>query len=123
MRSLSKYTVRELLDDFRNACLAQYDTYLSGNIKKYNKLQDFLLLVTRELKNRGIAERRSLLTLLGDENPQVRMQAAKQVYSVAPVEAKACLESLAAAGLPDVSLSAGMTLWRLEEAPNCLDWI
>jgi len=29
------------------------------------------------------------------------MQAAKSIYSVAPIEAKACLEAIAAAGLPD----------------------
>jgi hypothetical protein len=123
MNKLSKYTVQELLDQFRNACLAQYDTYITGKTGKYNKLQDFLLEITRELKRRGVEERRSLLTLLADKNPQVRLQAAKKVYSVAPTEAKACLEAIAASGLPDVTLAAGMTLWRLEEVPNCLDWI
>lgn len=123
MKDFEKYTVQELLTQFRNACLAQYDTYLSENIRKYNKLQDFLLAVTRELKRRGVEERRSLLTLFADKNPQVRLKAAILVYSVAPVEAKACLEAITASRLPDVSLSAGMTLRGLEEEPNCLDWI
>lgn len=123
MKDLTKFTVPELLAQFRNACLAQYDTYLRENTRKYNNLFDFLVAVTRELKRRGVEERRSLLSLLADKNPQVRMQAAKSVYSVAPVEAKACLEAIAATGLPNVSLSAGMTWWRLEEVPNCLDWI
>ena len=123
MKYLARYSIQELLAQFRNACLAQYDTYLNEKIDKYNKLQDFLLSVTRELKSRGLEERRSLLILFADKNPQVRLQAAKSVYSVAPIEAKACLEAIAAAGLPDVSLSAGMTLSRLEEVPNCLDWI
>ncbi len=123
MKDLTKYTVPELLAQFRDACLAQYDTYITGDIRKYNKLYDFLLAVTRELKRRGVEERRSLLTLLADKNPQVRLQAATKVYSVAPVEAKACIEAIAAAGLPDQSLSARMTLHGLEEEPNCLDWI
>ena len=123
MNNFGKYTVPELLDQFRNACLAQYDTYLTDNVSKSNKLFDYLLAVTRELKRRGVDERKSLLTLFADKNPQVRLQAAKSVYSVAPIEAKACLEAIAAAGLPDQSLSAGMTLSRLEEVPNCLDWI
>ena len=123
MKNLERFSIQELLDQFRNACLAQYDTYFSENNNQYNKLQDFLLLVTRELKRRGLEERRSLLTLLDDKNPQVRLQAAKKVYSIAPTQAKACLEEIAASGLPDVSLSAGMTLNRLEEVPNCLDWI
>jgi len=123
MKDLSKYTIQELLVQFRNACLAQYDTYLTDNVGKYNKLFDFLIAVTRELKRRGVEERRALLTLFADENPQVRLQAAKNVYAVAPIEAKACLEAIAAARLPDQSLSAGMTLNGLEEEPNCLDWI
>jgi hypothetical protein len=123
MKNLTKYAVQELLDQFRNVCLAQYDTYITGKVNKYNKLQDSLLDITREFKRRGIEERRALLTLFADKNPQVRLQAAKSVYSVSPVEAKACLEEIAAAKLPDQSLSAGMTLWRLSEVPNCLDWM
>ena len=123
MKDLTRHSSPELIGEFRNACLAQYDTYLSENTKKRNNLFDYLLAVTRELKRRGVEERRSLLTLFADKNPQVRLQAAKFVYSVAPIEAKACLEAIAAAGLPDQSLSAGMTLSRLEEVPNCLDWI
>ena len=123
MKDLTKYPVPELLAQFRNACLAQYDTYLTDDVSKRNKLFDYLLAVTRELKRRGVEERRSLLTLLADKNPQVRLKAAKHVYSVAPVEAKACIEAIAASGVPDQSLDARMTLHRLEEVPNCLDWI
>lgn len=123
MTELNSKTTQELLTTYRNVCLAQYDTYITGNTKKRNKLFDVLLSITRELKRRGVEERRSLLTLLQDKNPQVRLKAAKHVYSVAPNEARACLESIAAAKLPDQSLEAGMTLSRLEEAPNCLDWI
>ncbi len=123
MKNLTKYTVPELLAQFRDACLAQYDTYITDNTRKYNKLQDFLLAVTRELKRRGVEERRSLLTLFADKNPQVRLQAATKVYSVAPVEAKACIEAVAASGVPDQSFAARMMLRGLEEEPNCLDWI
>jgi hypothetical protein len=96
---------------------------MTENSKSYNKLFEELLLITRELKRRGVEERRALTALLSDENPQVRFQAANFVYSVAPVEAKACLERLAAAGLPNQSLAAGMTLSGLEDDPRCLDWI
>ncbi len=123
MKDLTKYSVPELLAQFRDACLAQYDTYLTDNVSKRNKLFDYLLAVTRELKRRGVEERRSLLTLLADKNPQVRLQAAKSVYSIAPIEAKACIEAIAASGVPDQSFDARMTLSRLEEVPNCLDWI
>jgi len=96
---------------------------LSDDISKHNKKFDVLLALTRELRRRGVEERRSLLGLLADENPQVRLQAANFVYAVAPSEAKTYLESIAATGLPDQSLSAGMTLSGLEEYPTCLNWI
>jgi hypothetical protein len=123
MTELDSKTIPELLTTYRNVCLAQYDTYITGNTNKRNKLFGVLLSITRELKRRGVEERRSLLILLQDKNPQVRLKAAKHVYSVAPIEARACLESIRAAKLPDQSLEAGMTLRRLEKVPNCLDWI
>ncbi|OYV68069.1 MAG: hypothetical protein B7Z67_14405 [Acidiphilium sp. 21-60-14] len=57
----------------------------------------------------------------GFVSPQVCLKAATHVYSVAPTEANACLVAIAAAGLPDQSLAAGMMLSGLEEEPNCLD--
>jgi hypothetical protein len=48
-----------------------------------------------------------LLNLLADESPQVRLQAAKKVYPIAPTEAKACLEAIAAALLFDAPDSGG----------------
>lgn len=110
-----------LLKCFEEACLEQYDTYIDDDISKRNA--DFWILVSinDELKVRGVQERKSLLRLLSHENPQVRLQAAKFVYSAAPEEAKACLEDIRLAKLPDQSLDAGMTLRGLEDDPHCLD--
>jgi hypothetical protein len=66
-------------------------------------------------------ERRALLPLLHDENPHVRLQAAKFAYPVSPAECRACLEAIRAAKLPDQSLDAGMTLRRLSHDPHYLD--
>lgn len=123
MTNFQSKTVPELLKMFRDTCLAQYETFMTEDTNKYNKLYEIILSITRELKRRGVEERRSLLALLDDKNPQVRLQAALHVYTVAPNEARACLESIRAAKLPDQSLSAGMALRRLEKVPNCLDWI
>lgn len=123
MKNLSITTFPALIDNFREVCRKQYATYMTDNARSYNKLFDELIFITRELKRRGVEERRALMGLLADENPQVRFQAANFVYAVAPVEAKACLERLAAADLPNQSLAAGMTLSGLEDDPHCLDWI
>jgi hypothetical protein len=99
----------------------QDETYISGNTKKYNKLIFVNRDICIELASRPDDERRALLPLLHDVNPHVRLQAAKFAYPIAPAECRACLESIEAAKLPDQSLSAGMTLWRLTIDPHCLD--
>lgn len=123
MRDLSCDTIQELLTIFRNSCLAQYETYKTEDNKKYNKLYDVIRSVAYELNRRGVEERRSLLVLLNDQNFQVRLQAAIYVYSVAQSEARACLETIRATKLPDLSLAAGMMLRGLEKNPQCLDQI
>jgi hypothetical protein len=111
----------ELLTLFRNACLRQDDTYLTDDTESYKNDFEILLRIKAELKARGPDARRSLLQLFGDDNPHVRLQAAKFVYPVAPEPARAMLEEIKAMKIPDQSLSAGMALRRLAEAPNCLD--
>jgi hypothetical protein len=106
---------------FRDNCLAQDETYISGNTRKYNKLYFANVDIVKELAGRSGDERRALLPLLSDKNPHVRLQAAKFAYPVAPAQCLACLEAIQAAKLPDQSLDAGMTLWRLSIDPHCLD--
>jgi hypothetical protein len=117
----SAMSIEELLKHFEDACLEQYDTWITDDIEKFNEEYWILVAVKDELKARDPPARRSLLRLLSHENPQVRLQAAKFVYPAAPEEAKACLEDIRKARLPDQSLDAGMTLRRLEEVPDCLD--
>jgi hypothetical protein len=117
----SQMSIDELLARFEGACLKQYDAFLTYDIETINANFWILVAIKDELKARGLQARRSLLRLLSHENPQVRLQAAKFVYPAAPEEAKACLQDLRKARLPDQSLDAGMTLRRLEEVPDCLD--
>lgn len=118
----SEMTIDGLLKCFEKACLEQYDTYITDDIRKFNAKFEILLSIADDLKARSPDARRSLLRLLSNNNRQVRLQAAKCVYPVAREEAKKCLQDLAAARFPDdQSLSAGMCLYRLEEDPSCLD--
>src|SRR5579872_4968053 len=117
----STVSVDDLLKRFEEVCIEQYDTYLTDDIEKYNKDFEILVSIKDELKARGSEARRALLRLLSNDNPQVRLQAAKFVYPVARDEAKKCLQDIEAAKLPDQSLSAGMALHRLEEVPDCFD--
>ena len=114
-------SIDALLEQFRNACLAQYESDFTDDIKCYNDNAEIIGAIRKELKARGPEARRSLLRLFNDDNPQVWLQAATSVYAVAPEPARAMLEEIKAMNIPDQSLSAGMTLRRLAEVPNCLD--
>jgi hypothetical protein len=115
-------SIAELLGVFEDACLAQDDTlFFPEDTTLYNEKMAVLMDVRQELNARGPEARRSLLRLLSHENAQVRVQAATFVYPVAREEARKCLQDLASAKFPFVSLCAGMTLHRLEEVPDCLD--
>jgi hypothetical protein len=118
----SGMSINELLDLFRSSCLAQDELWMFPDDRTiYNKHYTVLVAIRKELKARGPEARRSLLRLLGDDNPQVRLQVAQFVYPVAREEATKCLQDLASAKLPFQSLSAGMTLSGLDEDPHCLD--
>ncbi|HLJ70771.1 MAG TPA: DUF2019 domain-containing protein [Roseiarcus sp.] len=117
----SAMSIDQLLKRFEEACLEQYDTYITDDLEKFETNFRILVSIKDELKARGPEARRSLLRLLSHDNPHVRLQAAKFVYPVARDEAKTSLQDIAAAKLPDQSLDAKMTLHRLEEVPDCLD--
>lgn len=114
-------SINRLLEIFRNVCVEQYDTYFTYDSAYRNRLYRILVTLKDELKSCGPQARRSLMRLLNDSNPQVRLQAAQFVYPVAPEEAKKVLQDLKSSRFPDQSLAAGMTLRGLEEEPGCLD--
>jgi hypothetical protein len=115
----SDFPLDGLLERFENARLEQDNTYITEDHKKHNNNNRKLVAIKDELNSRGPDARKSLLRLFASKNRQVRLQAAKFVYPVAREEAKKCLQELARAPFPDDhSLSAGMCLSRLEEAPD-----
>lgn len=114
-------SIRDLLSIFEAACLKIDESYLSNDVAVGNAEFKTVYAVNRELKARGEEARRALLPLLQNPNLFVRLHAAKGVYPAAPAEARKCLEELSEMKYPDVSLSAGMTLYRLEQAPHALD--
>ena len=121
MIDLKSKSVNQLLAVFTESALKQDDTYITSNVKKFNKLYTVIDDVAKALRDLPGDGRIELSALLQHENPHVRLQAAKYLYPVAPVEARACLEAIRAARLPDQSLDAGMTIRGLEEDPHCLD--
>jgi hypothetical protein len=118
----SSLSIDELLSQFENSCLIQYETDITDDIDTYNLEFRTLVDIKKELQSRGPLARRALMRLFGNSNKQVRLMAAKHAYPVARDEAKKCLQDLAAGPFPDDQVfAAGMTLHRLEEVPDCLD--
>lgn len=113
-KAISQMTVSELVEKFVEIAVAQDHAELRGQIGKYNLLFKQMINVEGELKSRDGDQRRELLRLFDHPNLHVRVQAAMLTLAVAPVEARAQLEMLAASDRLPYSADAGMCLWNLD---------
>ena len=121
--SYGSFSIDNLINQFEKSCLIQYDTYITDDLDTYSREYRTLVDIINELQSRGLPARRELVRLLSSSNKQVRLQAAKFVYPAARPEATKCLQDLAAGPFPDDQVfDARMTLRRLEEVPDCLDY-
>ncbi|WP_398479012.1 DUF2019 domain-containing protein [Tardiphaga sp.] len=112
--SVNQMTSAELIERFVEVTIGQDEAELRGQIAKYNRLFKIMMDVTNELKSRSGDQRTELLTLYDHANLHVRVQVAKLTLAVAPKEARALLEVLAASGRLPYSADAGMCLWNLD---------
>ena len=111
---LDKMSSADLVELFAHICVAQDEASLGGETAKSNRLFGWMMDVANELKRREGDERSALLRLFGHPNMQVRLQAAKKTLAVAPVEARAQLEAIAASKWFPQAGDAGMSLWNLD---------
>ena len=106
--------VVELVDQFTEITLRQYDAALFDNITKYNSLVDQMLAVADELKSRPGDQRSALVPLLVHPNRQVRLMAAEFTLALAPVASRQTLQELSDAKVYPQSAYAMGTLRALE---------
>lgn len=111
---LKDMPVVELVDQFTEITLRQYDAALFGNITKYNSLVDQMLAVADELKSRPGDQRSALVPLLVHPNRQVRLMAAEFTLTLAPVASRQALQGLSDAKVYPQSAYAMGTLRALE---------
>lgn len=111
---LKDMPVVELVDQFTEITLRQYDAALFGNITKYNSLVDQMLAVADELKSRPGDQRSALVPLLVHPNRQVRLMAAEFTLALAPVASRQTLQELSDAKVYPQSAYAMGTLRALE---------
>lgn len=111
---LKDMPVVELVNQFTEITLRQYDAALFGNITKYNSLVDQMLAVADELKSRPGDQRRALVPLLVHPNRQVRLMAAEFTLALAPVASRQTLQELSDAKVYPQSAYAMGTLRALQ---------
>lgn len=91
---LENLDVAQLVERFTSIALEQYKAELYGEIAKYNRLYDELVVVREELKTRPGDQRRALISLYLHSNPQVRLKAALYSLAVAPAAARQVLQDI-----------------------------
>ncbi len=111
---LPAMSVADLVQRFAVITREQDMVLLEGRIAKFNKLFEDMKKIHDELKNRSGDQRRALMQLYDFPNMQVRLQAAKLTLAVAPIEARAQLEAIAASKWFPQAGDAGMSLFNLD---------
>jgi hypothetical protein len=113
-KAINQMTTSELVEKFVEVAVAQDEAELRGQMAKYNRLFKQMMDVEGQLRGRDGDQRLQLLRLFDHPNLHVRVQAAMLTLAVAPVEARAQLEILAASDRLPYSADAGMCLWNLD---------
>jgi HEAT repeat protein len=111
---LSSMTPEALIGEYIDVSCRQADAIDMHEMREVKRLFDRLAAIEDVLGARGPEALRSLIPLLKHRNAQVRLNAAKELMSVAPAEARATLEDLAARGPTQQSGDAGMHLLYID---------
>jgi hypothetical protein len=88
-------SVAEVVAAYENAVKANGLAIMNGDTDAANAAYDFVWLCSKELKKRGPDTQRALLALLDNNDPQVRLCAAKDALEFAPDMGQQELEKLA----------------------------
>lgn len=109
-----------LKDAYRVAAASHGAATSRGRHRVANRCADELILLSRELRNRGVEGHKALQQLLDDEDLSVRVWAAAHSLPFAHDLAEKILEKVAAGPPSPVRLTAEMTLaeWRAGKLPT-----
>lgn len=112
---LSSATTEALIGDYADVSCRQADAIDRHEMRKVKNLFDRLVAIEDILEAKGPEALRQLTPLLKHRNAQVRLNAAKELMSLVPAEARATLEDLAARGPSQQSGDAGMHLLYIDQ--------
>ena len=111
----ARQTIEELVDDFVEIGLAQFEALAGFDARRANRLFDKKTALLNELKRRDGDQRHALLPLLRHENLQVRINAARATLAIAPAAARQALERIKATGIMPQAADAAGCLRSLDE--------
>lgn len=111
---IEEMSAAELVDRFTEICLEQDQALLYSGTSRFNRIYREMVAVRDELKSRPGDQREALLALYEHENAQVRLQAARASFAVAPEAARGLIENIANSRKFPQAGDAGMTLVNLE---------
>jgi Domain of unknown function (DUF2019) len=111
---LGEMTIDHLVDRFMALAIEQDHALLGNEIARVNRLYDQLKDIEAELKARPGDQRRALLSLYSNSNPQVRLKAVMGTLAVAPEIARQMLHQIAKSREYPQAFDAGMSIRALE---------
>jgi Domain of unknown function (DUF2019) len=111
----AKQSIQDLVAAYLDVSLKEADAVERGETAKVRRLFEKRMQLDRLIRSRGLPARKSLIPLLDHRNAQVRLNAAKHLLAVAPTEARATLEDLAAHGPSQQRGDAGMCFWYMDK--------
>ncbi len=111
---VEKMTVVQLVDQFAANCIDQYHALERFDVQKFNRLYPKMSAISEELQKRPGDQRRALVNLYSHPNSQVRLQAARVSFALAPEAARTVIEVIANSRTFPQAGDAGMTLFNLD---------
>jgi Domain of unknown function (DUF2019) len=114
-KDIIEMPTEQMVSEYVALCLDEDDATLRNQTVRANRAVRQRMKIESVLRARGIHARRALLPLLRHPSAQVRLNSAKELLAVVPVEARATLEELAAHGPGDQRGSAGMCLLLMDK--------
>lgn len=107
--------LRNLVTQFVEIGLAQYDAIYVIDNAKYNRLFAKMNRIRKELQEMPGDQRRALLPLLSHSNVQVRLATARSLLALYSDLARNALESIRESGIEPQNGEAATALRRLDE--------
>lgn len=109
----SRMELPDLIRCYRDSAISHSDAIGCGNREVANRHSTLIAVMYTEIKHRGRAAQRRLLSLLEDPDLSVRLWAASHTLDIAPTQSEATLTELAS-GSSLLGLTAETTLreWK-----------